>query len=389
MAGSIFKNRRARDAAIQAIFLVAIVLGLAGAILTARSNLAAQGMTGGFAFLDRATGWNIAFSLIPYTPGDSYARALWIGFLNTIFLSAITIPLATIIGIAIAILRTSGQPVFSIVGASYVETFRNIPLLLQLLFWYSVLTALPPPREAITFGGIHFSGRGIALPWLSAAPPAIFSAILILVLALCMRIAMGLSVRFNRLSEGMVQLSRRILWGIAFGGIGLALWLGTSPDKSFLNLPRLQGLRFTGGLIISPELAACVVAISIYGGAFVAEVIRAGLQSVSKGQIEAAQALGLKGWQIFTRIRFPLAIRAVMPSMANQYIWLTKATTLGIAVGFTDFYMVSSTAINQAGQTLELVGILMGGFFLINYTLAFFLNRVNEAIRLKGSQVRA
>ena len=131
-----------------------------------------------------------------------------------------------------------------------------------------------------------------------------------------------------------------------------------------------------------------IVAISVYGGAYIAEIVRAGFNSIPKGQSEAGQALGLSPWQIFSRIRFPLTVRAVMPTLINQYVWLLKATTIGIAIGFTDFFAVVSTSINQSGQTIELIGILMGGFLAINYALAWVLNRVNDAIKLKGTQLR-
>ncbi|WP_259782369.1 ABC transporter permease subunit [Aestuariispira ectoiniformans] len=154
-------------------------------------------------------------------------------------------------------------------------------------------------------------------------------------------------------------------------------------------MPYLKGLNYRDGIRVSPELLACIIAISIYGGGYIAEIIRAGFNAVGKGQGEAGYALGLTRWQIFSRIRFPLAIRAVMPTMINQYVWLLKATTIGIAVGFSDFFMVISTSINQSGQTLELIGILMGGFLLINYLMAWVLNRVNDAIKLKGTQLRS
>ena len=152
--------------------------------------------------------------------------------------------------------------------------------------------------------------------------------------------------------------------------------------------PGPPGLNYKGGIRVSPELMACVIAIAIYGAAYIAEIVRAGFNAIPKGQYEAGHALGLSSWHIFSRIRLPLAIRIVMPTMINQYVWLFKATTIGIAISFTDFFMVISTAINQSGQTLELIAILMGGFLIINYSMAWVLNRVNDAIKLKGTQLR-
>jgi general L-amino acid transport system permease protein len=176
-----------------------------------------------------------------------------------------------------------------------------------------------------------------------------------------------------------------------FGGILLAvliLIIGRDGAEDFWNAPHLKGLNFVGGLRMPPEFAALLTAMSIYGGAFLGEIIRAGFMSVGKGQIEAAQALGLSGAQVFTRVRLPLALRAVLPTLTNQYVWLLKATTLGIAVGFSDFFLVISTAINQSGQTLELILILMAGFLIINNVLAAVMNFINSRIRLRGTQLR-
>ena len=165
------------------------------------------------------------------------------------------------------------------------------------------------------------------------------------------------------------------------------LWSGRIPDTPLLSIAFLKGLNFRQGIRVSPELLACIIAISIYGGAYIGEIVRAGFNAVPKGQSEAGRTLGLTAWQIFSRIRLPLAVRSVMPTLTNQYVWLFKSTTIGIAIGFVDFFFVISTSISQAGQTLELIAILMGGFLVINYSLAWVLNRVNDAIKLKGTQL--
>ena len=179
----------------------------------------------------------------------------------------------------------------------------------------------------------------------------------------------------------------RAIW---LGWLALAivlLWSGRIPDTPLLSIAFLKGLNFRQGIRVSPELLACIIAISIYGGAYIGEIVRAGFNAVPKGQSEAGRALGLTAWQIFSRIRLPLAVRSVMPTLTNQYVWLFKSTTIGIAIGFVDFFFVISTSISQAGQTLELIAILMGGFLVINYSLAWVLNRLNDAIKLKGTQL--
>jgi ABC-type amino acid transport system permease subunit len=166
-------------------------------------------------------------------------------------------------------------------------------------------------------------------------------------------------------------------------------YIARVPDTPLLNIPALKGLNFKGGMRMPPELSALVIAIALYGGAYIGEVVRAGLMSVPRGQIEAGFVNGLKNFHIFTRIRLPLAIRAVLPSLTNQYVQLMKATTIGLVVGFSDFFMIISTSINQSGQTLELLAILMGGFLLINLSIAYVMNAINRKIAIKGYEVKS
>ncbi|CAN7359563.1 ABC transporter permease subunit [Bosea sp. LjRoot9] len=390
MPKTLLKNRRVRSAVLQSIFVGALLLSLGVVVWTTRANLAAQGLTSGFAFLDQSTGWNINFSLFPYTPDDHYSRALLVGFANTVFLAAIALPLATLIGLLVAILRTSQQRIMEAIGTTYVETFRNVPLLLQLFFWYAILTGLPAPRNALNFAdSIFLSGRGLFMPWISSSSSTVLLAAAVVLIAAALDFAIKLSAPGRRLGEPTKRIIRAGIWVTALIGVAVLLWTSRIEGQPFLSYPQLQGLRFRGGISISLELLACIVAISLYGGAYIAEVLRAGFNAVPRGQVEASLALGLRPWQIFSRIRLPLAIRACLPMLTNQYVALTKATTLGIAVGYADFYMVVSTSINQSGHTLELIAILAGGFLAINFTLATVLNRVNDAVKLKGSQLRA
>jgi ABC-type amino acid transport system permease subunit len=167
------------------------------------------------------------------------------------------------------------------------------------------------------------------------------------------------------------------------------LIFGRVQGAPLFDTPQLKGLNLQGGLRIPSEFSALVVAMAIYGGAYIGEIVRGGFKAVGRGQVEAAQSLGLTPWQTFTRVRFPLALRAMLPILANQYVWLIKATTLGIAVGFTDFFMIVVLTINHSGQTIEAIGILMAGFLTINLSLAAIFNRINKAIALKGAQLRS
>ncbi|MCY4152114.1 MAG: ABC transporter permease subunit [Aestuariivita sp.] len=385
---SFLKDTRVRDTGLQAAFVGSILLLFTVFIVTARSNLEAQGLTSGFDFLERSTGWRISFSLIEYSTSSTYARAIMVGILNSLFLGAIALPLATVIGITVGVMRTSGNGMAELVGTTFVELFRNVPLILQLLFWYTLLLALPSPREVEPiFGSIAFTGRGIYIPGLNVTGGSVF------VVSLVVLAGFGLSLwarskRWPDLQAGQAMRERRILWGLVAIVAVITLWIGRIPDTPLISIPQQKGLNFREGIRISPELTACVIAISIYGAAYIAEIVRAGFNAIPNGQTEAGDALGLSNWQIFSRIRLPLAIRIVMPTLINQYVWLFKATTIGIAISFTDFFMVISTSINQSGQTLELIAILMGGFLIINYTISWVLNRVNDAIKLKGTQLR-
>lgn len=385
---ALLNSKSFRDNAAQASFVGGILFVVVLFALTARSNLEAQGLTSGFGFLQRATGWGVSFSLIPFETSDTYMKVIWVGLLNSLFLGAISLTLATVLGTAIGIMRVSGNRMAELIGTTYVEIFRNLPLLLQVFFWYAILISLPQPRQAVSIADIAFlSSRGIYLPGLNVAGLFVFFSALALFAAFGFRIWLSTGQVFRPLAPKRKTMFARAIW---MGWLVLAItlfWSGRIPDTPLLSIPFLKGLNFREGIRVSPELLACIVAISIYGGAYIGEIVRAGFNAVPKGQSEAGHALGLTPWQTFSRIRLPLAVRSVMPTLTNQYVWLFKATTIGIAIGFVDFFFVISTSISQAGQTLELIAILMGGFLVINYSLAWTLNRVNDAIKLKGTQL--
>lgn len=387
--GLMLNNRRRRRFVIQLAIALLMATVLVFLAMTAQATLQKQGITSGFDFLFRSTGWDIGFSLIEYSISDPYWKVLLIGLVNTLFMGLIGLFIATVLGILVGTARTAANPVMNLVGTIYVETFRNVPLILQAFFWYAVYTHLPSPRQAYDLGGVaYLSSRGIFFPGFNVSASAALLAIASVVVAVAVVLWIGASRWFAGVSP-----SRRssLRWTVFVAGLavaGVLLVLGRVPGAPFISIPELAGLNVKGGIRIPPEFAALLTAMSLYGGAYIGEIIRAGYMSVGKGQLEAAHALGLKPLQIFTRIRLPLALRAVLPTLTNQYVWLLKATTLGIAVGFSDFFLVVSTSINQSGQTLELIAILMGGFLLVNYSLATVMNAVNRAIAIKGTQAR-
>lgn len=387
----LLNNRKVRGIFLQAAYLGFWMLLVGTCVLVARANLEASGIVSGFDFLFQSTGWNVGFSLIPYKAFDPYWKVLLIGLLNTLFLGSMGLVLATIVGGIVGMARTSKNDLANLLGAIYVETFRNIPLIVQVFFWYAVVTRFPGPRQAFSYFGesVFVSSRGIYFPGLNVTGLSAFIGIMLFLAAMGLIVWVTAARRFRRMEPGKKSNLRLAL---LLGGVlsaGVAMWLGRIPDTSLVGIPELKGLAFREGIRVPPELSALGISMAIYGGAYIAEIVRGGFKSVGRGQTEAAQSIGLSPWQVFSRIRFPLAMRAMLPILTNQYVWLIKATTMGIAIGFTDFFMVVSISINQSGQTLELIGILMAGFLIINFGLAAILNRINRAIALKGHQLRA
>ncbi|MEM6466516.1 MAG: ABC transporter permease subunit [Pseudomonadota bacterium] len=374
-ADELRKKAKRRKFLIQAGLIGLTVLVLFGGVTTARTNLEALGLTSGFGFLERGTGWDYSFSLIPKDITDPYAQTLFVGFLNTLFVGFIAIVLTTFFGFVIGTARDASNIALRTAATVYVQIFRNIPLILQLVFLYAVLINLPGPRQAMSLADTVFlSNRGLMLPGLSVTP----SVAVALLLA---SIALGVALIWRKIP--LFQ--------------GLAIWIGGSivlclivavamrPEgQELFTVPALQGLRFRGGITIPLELLGMIVAITLYGSAYIAEVVRGGLAQVPNGLTEAGQALGLTKGAIWSRIKMPMALRSIIPPLGNQWIFMMKATTIGVAIGFSDLFYIVSISITQSGQTLELIAILAGAFLLVNGALAVFTNWLNARMKLKA-----
>ncbi|MFV0472785.1 MAG: ABC transporter permease subunit [Pikeienuella sp.] len=383
---SFLRSKSLRAATFQIGFVVLLVGLTALAVLTARRNLSAQGLTSGFDFLWNSTGWEMNFSLLPAHPTDPYWWFLLLGLMNTLFMGVIGLSGATVIGLVVGLMRSGRNPAARLLGTIYVEIFRNLPLIVQLFFWYALANALPNPRQAISAGGALISSRGIYLPGLNVAQGAVALAVVLFVIGAGLAIWIAASRRFRRMERRRQRRLALTPPALALLAGGAAILLGREAGQPWISLPELTGLRISGGVRLQPELYCLAIAIMTYGGAYVGEIVRGGFKAVGRGQMEAARALGLSPWQVFSRVRMPLAFRSMLPILINQYVWLIKATTLGIAVGFSDFFMVIASSITHSGQTLEFIGILMAGFLAINFSLAAVLNRLNRAIALKGHQ---
>lgn len=383
---SFWRSKAARKIVLQGAFVAVLLAIILGATLTARSNLAAQGLTSGFDFLWKNTGWEMNFSLLPAHPTDPYWWFLLMGLMNTLFMGVIGLAGASVIGLVVGLMRSGRNPAARMLASIYVELFRNLPLILQLFFWYALANALPPPRQAISFAGSLISSRGVYLPGLTVSQGATALSVLLIAVGAGLGLWIATARRFRRMEAARQRRLALLPLIVAIAGSVVALIASHDPAMPWLTLPVPAGLKVDGGIRIQPEVYCLAIAITTYGGAYVAEIVRGGFKSVGRGQTEAARALGLSPWQVFSRVRMPLAFRAMLPILINQYVWLIKATTLGIAVGFSDFFMVIASSITHSGQTLEFIGILMGGFLAINFTLAAILNRLNRAIALQGHQ---
>ncbi|NKC12020.1 MAG: ABC transporter permease subunit [Gammaproteobacteria bacterium] len=384
---NILRDKKARDNALQACALALVVMIVTALGITTYNNLTEQGITSGFGFLERSTGWDIPFALLDYSIRDPYWRVLLIGFLNTLFIGVISLAFATVFGALIGIARISANPLLRFLGSVYVEIFRNIPLILQAFFWYAMAMHLPPPRRAFEWEeAVFLSSRGIYMPALNVAPWFYATVVLVAVSAVTGAVIWRRRAR----AAGRTVNTAYLLAGCAgvFAVMAAGLLIVAVPTgETLLEYPVLKGLRFDGGMHVIPEFYALALSIIAFGSAYIGEIVRGGFNAVERGQLDSAKALGLKPWMILLHVHLPLALRAIVPPLGNMYVWLMKATTLGIAIGFSDLFMIVSTSINQSGQTIELLALMMTGFFIINYSISLLMNLLNRAIALKGYEV--
>jgi len=352
--------------ALQILFVAALVWIGYEIVANARANLQAQRITSGFGFLANTAGFDVSQSLIPYSGSDTYTRVFVVGLLNTLLVSVIGIFFATVIGFLIGLGRLSPNWLLSRISGGYVELVRNLPLLFQILFWYlAVLSALPNPRQSISlFGSFFLSNRGFVIPKpiASAGLEPFAVAVLIAIVA---------SLLLRRYARRQLFESGRliIIWPYVVGlliGLPLVASLVSGAPVTF-EMPELKGFNFSGGSRIIPEFVALTLALSIYTAAFIAEIVRAGIQSVHKGQMEAGASLGLARGSTLRLIVVPQALRVILPPLTNQYLNLTKNSSLAVAIGYPDLVSVfAGTTLSQTGQAIEIIGITMGVYLLIS-----------------------
>ena len=345
------------------------------------ANLERQNIATGFGFLDKEASFEIGESLINYSAADSYTRALFVGILNTLKVSLIGIVLTVLLGTIIGIARLSSNWLVAKLAALYIEVLQDIPVLLQLFFWYSIFYQFfPSPRQALNpFDGVFISNRGLVFAVPQSHPAHTFMMIAFLLACVgifCLRRwakkrqeETGKLFPLFRVSLLLVVLLPLLAW--AFAG---------APTT--MNIPVLRGFNFTGGLNISPEFTALLLGLVLYTAAFVAEIVRAGIQSVSHGQTEAAMSIGLKPGQILNLVILPQALRVIIPPLTSQLLNLTKNSSLAVAIGFPDFVAVANTTINQTGQAIEGIAMIMAVYLFISLTTSVFMNWYNQKSRM-------
>jgi general L-amino acid transport system permease protein len=352
--------------ALQVVFVIALVWIGYEVVANARANLEAQRITSGLGFLKNTAGFDVSQSLIPYSGSDTYTRVFLVGLLNTLLVSVIGIFFATVIGFIVALGRLSPNWLMSRVAGAYVEGVRNVPLLFQILFWYlAVLAALPGPRQSISlFGSFFLSNRGLVIPW-----PIAQAGLLPFALAVLVAIAASLLLHHHARRQ-LFEKGRSITtWPYV---IGMLIGLPLLSSLIFglpvtVEVPKLRGFNFAGGARVIPEFVALTLALSTYTAAFIAEVVRAGILSVHKGQMEAGLSLGLSRGSVLRLIVVPQALRVILPPLTNQYLNLTKNSSLAVAIGYPDLVSVfAGTTLSQTGQAIEIIAITMGVYLAIS-----------------------
>ncbi len=377
-----WRDARVRAIAFQVLVSAGVIVLGVYLVHNLLHNLAVRGISTGFGFLSNRAGFAINQTLIPYDQTSTYGRTFIVGLLNTLLVSGLGIVFATIIGFIVGIARLSRNWLVAKLAAAYIEIFRNIPLLLQILFWYfAVFLNLPPPSEALQIGNsVFLTLRGLFLP-----RPEMQDGFGWTLLALGgRRRRRVVLVRWSRRRQ---ELTGQLFPALSVSsalivGLPLAIFFLTGRPLEW-SVPTLEGFNFVGGVSVIPELAALLVALSIYTAAFIAETVRAGILSVSHGQTEAASALGLRPSWTLRLVIIPQAMRVIIPPLTSQYLNLTKNSSLATAIGYPDLVsLFAGTTLNQTGQAVEVMAMTMAVYLTISLVISMFMNWYNARIRL-------
>ena len=360
--------------------IVAIVWYL---VSNTNANLAQRHIATGFAFLSSPSPIPIGESLLPYAPSvNTYGHALLIGLLNTLKVAVVGVILTTILGTIIGVARLSPNWLIAKLAAVYVEVIRDIPVLLQLFFWYALLRNLPPLQSAMNpITGVFLSNRGAQIPWLDGNDAYWWVLLAFAVGA----IGVWVLSRWATRQQDATGVRPRT-WPVTLGllvALPLVVWAILGAPFS-LEIPQRTRFNFNGGATVTPEYVALTLGLVLYTAAYIAEIVRSGIQAVAQGQWEAAGALGLYRGQVLRQIVLPQALRVIIPPMTSQFLNLTKNSSLAVAIGFQDLVSIASTTLNQTGQAIEGIALIMAAYLIISLSISFFMNWYNGRIALVG-----
>ena len=379
---SILFNRSVQGIFYQIVTLALVILAVLYIVDNTASNMVARGLASGFHFLGVESQFDIGMTLIDYSPTSTYFDSFIVGLLNTLLVAGLGISIATIVGFAVGIARLSSNWLIARLAESYIEILRNIPLLLQIFFWYfAVLRALPKPKQSLELADSFFlNNRGLFIPdpVFGEGGTLIFYSFIAAIL-ISIGIAVWSKQRQNKTGQTFPVFYSSI--GLLISFVFLSM-LATGFPVTF-DYPELKGFNFKGGIKLIPELVALTFALSMYTASFIAEVVRAGIQAVSLGQTEAARSLGLNPNQILRLVIIPQALRVIVPPLTNQYLNLTKNSSLAAAIAYPDLVLVfAGTALMQTGQAIEIIGMVMGVYLFLSLMTSIIMNLFNRFMRV-------
>ena len=377
----IWNNVGFRNLAYQVLVVGSVLAVAVFMVSNAQDAMERRGISTGFGFLFQEAGFDIGEGLIAFQSTDSFLRAYATAVLNTLKVSVLAIVFATLLGVMLGIARLSSNILISKLSSAYVEVFRNTPQLVQIIFWYTVMTQLPPPKQALSMMDVAFlTNRGFIVPWPADNPAyswmgvtfvvACIAAVMLLRWADARRRVTGQRIRVFWLNTALLVVAPLVTW-IAFG----------APTE--VSVPELKGFNFVGGLALSPEFLALLLGLSLYIAAFIAEIVRSGIQSVGKGQIEAARAINLTRGDTYRKVILPQALRVIVPPAGAQYVSLVKNSSLGVAIGYPELFNVNNTIITLSGHTVEAIGMMMAIYLSIAFAIAAIINLYNRTVQIK------
>ncbi|WP_394244382.1 amino acid ABC transporter permease [Vibrio astriarenae] len=379
---NILYNPTFRSVTFQILAIVGLLFFFYTIVNNALTNLEARGIATGFGFLEQEAGFGIGLTLVEYDETFSYGRTFLVGLLNTALVSVLGIIVATVLGFAIGIARLSSNWLVSRLAAVYIEIFRNIPLLLQIFFWYfAVLQVLPSPRQSLSLGeAIFLNVRGLYFPgpMFNEGSGLVIGALIIGVAA---TVAISIWAKNKQKLTGQQTPLGRIALGLCVVLPLVVFFIAGKPIS--LDYPALKGFNFRGGVSIIPELAALLLALSIYTASFIAEIVRSGINAVNHGQTEAAMSLGLPRSRTLKLIVIPQALRIIIPPLTSQYLNLTKNSSLAMAIGYPDLVSVfAGTTLNQTGQAIEIIAMTMAVYLSLSLITSALMNLYNRKVAL-------